>query len=389
MSQRLWFYLDDALAVAEHAAAASTFDTSDEDAVDEPALVLVGGDGIWLRSNGLASAWAHRPAVVYAQGAPAGSGPRGGAADTAGPETAVFLPLHPADRDGLLQGMRQAAADGRRWLVASLDDDDTGLIVYPRRTLEAVAGENARWVPATVRIFGVLCPYPAQIADGYRWFGWLVARFTTAVVDAIIADLDTIAAACQPGVNGEVDVVRRRGDTVEITAAAGTAAERVDVVHADAAGMFALGAYRWCWEAVEPNPHRQAAPGGVDAAPPGRLACLCPCRCLLCGEAVGGYHDLDCAWWHGSREGETPRLAGEPRVLDRHAHQPGCRQAQPHPGGLFEQISAEGDVRCLICAAINTLDRDVVPSFGATTEYHDRCTGCGAGWGFCDLSAVR
>ncbi len=382
MSKRLWFYLDHALAVAEHAAAASSFDTSDADAVDEPALVLVGGDGIYLRSNALPTpTGTPDPPLVYAQGAHAAS--RHGQRRTA---TAAVLPLHPTDRDGLLQGLRQAAADGERWLVISLDDDDTGLTVYPRRTLEAVHTDNPRWAPATVQVFGVLGPYAAQVADGYRWFGWLVPRFTTAVVDAIIAALDTIAAPGQPGT---VDLARRRGDTVEIIAAAGTDAEHIEVLHADDAGMFTLGAYRWCWEAVEADPHRQPPSTGPDTATGGAPGCLCPRRCLLCGAPVGSHHDPDCRWCSGSREGETPRLARQTRVLDRHAHQPGCRHAQPHPGGLFEQITAEGDVRCLICAAINTRDSDAIASFGGTTEYFARCTACGAGWGFCDLTAIR
>jgi len=333
MSTRLWFHLDDALALAEDAAAASILDTGDADAVDEPALILVGGDGICLRSDGLPAATAHRPTAVYPQGAPAHSGqPQCRDAGGAGPGTELFLPLHPTDHDGLLRRMRRAAADGQRWLVASFDADDTSLTLSPRHTLQAHTHDNARWIPATVRIFGILGPHPAQIADGYSWFGWLVPRFTAAVVDAIIADLDTIAEACPPG---QVDVVRRRDDTVEIITAAHTAAEHVDQVHADADGTFTLGAYRWCWESADPDP---TAPSGHASTPPtGRPVCLCPRRCVLCGEPLAGHHNLDCGWSHGSREGESPHLAREPRVLSRHIHQPGCRHAQRHPGGLFEQ----------------------------------------------------
>ena len=118
-------------------------------------------------------------------------------------------------------------------------------------------------------------------------------------------------------------------------------------------------------------------------------ACGCPPACAGCRETVGTLHDPHCPWALGSVDYEHPAIAAEPTVLPAHLHRPGCPQAVPRPGGLCQQITADGDLQCLICAAVNTIDADSFDSYGATTEHHQRCTFCGTTWSWCDMSAVR
>ncbi len=292
------------------------------------------------------------------------------------------LPLRPTDPNGPMRTLHEAASGGCRWLVVDLTGDAPRLRV--RRSREDPAGPGAAWVAAQVQIAGLMGPYVAQVADGYTWRGFAVPRFTRDVVAAIIADNHTLAAGCPPGT---LEHIRRRGDLVEIVGAPGTPSERVEVVAPDADGRYRIGAYRWYWETTDPTGYPATTP--TARQPATRPRCRCPRRCASCREPVGGWHDQDCPWQRGSARHEHPTIAGEPRVGDRHIHQPGCRHTTQRPGGLFEPAGDDGDVRCLVCAAVNSHDSTVIdPSYGGTTEYHDRCTACGATWGFCDMSAV-
>jgi hypothetical protein len=132
--------------------------------------MMVAGDGICLRSNGLpANPGKSAPPPAYAQGAPITSGAQLRTAAGMGPSDNVvlFLPIEPNRPASVLHGMRDALRGGEHWFVVSIHDDDT-ILLYTRRTLEAVVDDNARWTPATVRIFGVLGPYQALAASGYR-----------------------------------------------------------------------------------------------------------------------------------------------------------------------------------------------------------------------------
>jgi len=363
-----WFPLDPVLALASRAMASTAAHLATGDSVDEPALILT-GEGANLTSNALPAVSGPDAAVVVHPADAAAAG-------------RWVLPLRPTDPHGPMRMLREAASGGCRWLVVDLTGDAPRLRV--RRSREDTAGPGAAWVAARVQIAGLMGPYVAQVADGFTWHGFAVPRFTRDVVAAIVADNDTLAAGCPPGT---VEQVRLRGDLVEIVDAPGTPDERVEVLRPDADGRYRIGAYRWCWETTDPTHEPTTTPAAAQPATP--LGCRCPRRCVSCREPVGGWHDLDCPWQRGNARYEHPTIAGDPRVGDRHIHQPGCRHATQRPGGLFEPTGDDGDARCLVCAAVNSRDRTVIdPSYGGTTEYHDRCTACGAGWGFCDMSAV-
>ena len=381
----LWFYLDDTLALAEHAATSTRFDTGAPDTLDAPALLLTVGDGLYLRSNGQPTCLDQLGTErrVYAQGAPASPAHRVAAKGSADlPAITSDWALDPDDPHGLLAVLRGAASAGCTWATIDITITTTGVdvVIGASRSLEAVVNTNARWVPATVTIVGVLGPYPAQIAHGYLRVGWLVPRFTRAVTDTIIGD---VAARGAGRADGTTPVLRWSGDTVEVLTPPGPAGPdsgETTLVEPDTAGMYAIGTIDWCWQ--PPEDDVVPTPCGSDPA-----GCLCPRLCRLCWQPDGHHHDLGCPWARGSVRCEHPALAPQPRVTRDHTHGPGCPHAQPHPGGLFEPID-DANERCGVCGSLNTNNADTFDSFGGSVEHHERCTACGTTRSWCDMSAV-
>jgi hypothetical protein len=132
------------------------------------------------------------------------------------------------------------------------------------------------------------------------------------------------------------------------------------------------------------------AVGGIEivhlnpdpATPPGPARCGCAPDCPFCGAAIDIPHQPQCLWEPRTLPHQPHPAA--PIVSAEHTHRPGCPHTRRHPGPLF--IPAE---LCTFCGAINTSDRDRFPSFGGTTEGHERCTACGQQWGWADLTAIH
>jgi hypothetical protein len=340
--------------------------------------MMIAGDGVCLRSNAL-PAPAH-PAAVYAQGAPATGDPHQRVIPGlgAGEDLAFFLPL---DQEGLLAGLRQASVDDHRWLVIATADDPEHLLAYTRASLEAVVNDNARFIDTHVRVYGRLGPYPAQVADGYRWFGWCRPRFTTAAAESIAADLATLTAANPPETR---ILLRRHGDTVEIVVGHGTDRQQTQLVPADPAGRFAVDGSLWCWETA-PDDDPGHTVGRPAAAPP---RCLCPRRCLLCGRPGDTTHATDCPWRCGSRPGHQPHLPAQPAVRDAHTHRPAAptpyRTPPPCPSSSPTPVTWPA-----WSAPRSTPTNNCHAPAGGPPGHRTRCTTCGTHRDTSDHSASR
>jgi hypothetical protein len=393
MSDRLWFPLNDVLALAEHAARSGRHRTSpqqrDAEILPAPALVFLIDRGIAFTSSGQPphSSPSWTSIAVFADGFGPGTGSRHrrGAAIGAD-DRALYLPLAEPGHAGrtLLEDRRADAANGARWFV--LDSDADHVTFGTHFTREDRPAPTATWIPARVEIPDLLGPYQAQIADGRTWNGWAIPRFTAETAARIATDTQTLAARHAPD---EIQIVRLR---VEIVSHAGTPQEEVETITADPDGLFPIGAFAWTWEVRHgdpPTPAGAAAPAAPAPDPGDRVdqtACLCP-ECNACGQGLGAQHDLGCPWQEGTRAHETPTIAAQATVLPEHTHRPGCPRVQRSPGPLFTALN-DNDEQCLYCGAVNTCDGDTIASHGGTTEHHQRCTACGQTWSYLDISAV-
>jgi len=393
MSDRLWFPLNDVLALAEHAARSGWHrpspDQRDANVLGTPALVFLIDRGIAFTSSGQRpdSSPPWTSATVWADGHGPDTGSRHRRSTATGADDrALYLPLTEPDHTGraLLEDLRADAAHGARWFVLDVDSDHVTFETRLTREDRPSPGA-ATWIPARVEIAGLLGPYDAQIADGRTWNGWAIPRFTAETAARMATDTQALAVRHAPDV---IQIVRLR---VEIVSHAGTPREEVETVEADADGLFPIGAYAWTWEARHGDPPTASAGAPTTPAPDGRdrvdqAACLCP-ECNACGQGLGAQHDLGCPWQEGSRAHETPTIAAQATVLPEHTHRPGCPRVQRSPGPLFTALNDTSE-QCLYCGAVNTCDGDTIASHGGTTEYHQRCTACGQTWSYLDISAV-
>ena len=148
----------------------------------------------------------------------------------------------------------------------------------------------SHWVDATVCLDD-LGPYPAQILVGQRWNGWVIPRFTPAVVERIAADLAATHAA--RGVDPlDVEIIRFDGDIALTVRAPGTTDEEiVDRQAPDPAGRYRIGGFRWCWSTMDKPTSGPAAETADDSGPVPRAAATVPdlpagARLLSADEAV-------------------------------------------------------------------------------------------------------
>jgi hypothetical protein len=200
------------------------------------------------------------------------------------------------------------------------------------------------------------------------------------------ADLADLLSTLLPIVRSQADTManlsqyirgRATADDPADAALAGRAGTRL--AHAATLQRRAAADLAACWIAAR---HRSGAGAG--------RVCGCPPACACCGAAVGAGHDDECPWRLGSARHEQPFVAPEPAVLAGHTHRPGCPRAVRRPGGLSDYINDDGDVHCVTCAAVNTIDHEHFESRHGTAEHHhQRCTACGIAWSWCNVHEPR
>ncbi|WP_019030708.1 hypothetical protein [Salinispora arenicola] len=258
MSTRLWFRVEDALPLAEHALACPTHRLTRAQLMagehNTPALALRrrGGEGE-LRSNGVPVWYTPHGAEQIAHG---GSWRRVGAAPE--PDEHLYLPLRHPGPDGrrLIDMLRAGRALDRTWIAIDTD-------VWPGNTLDTIRVElfdhraeiappGARWRPTMVTSPKVADgTYPALVADGYDAGddGHLICRFDPRTTRRIAEDLSgPRRAATTPG---EYPLLRFDGaalvllDEVDLVDGAHRAVG--DRCYPDRDGYYSIGAHRWLW----------------------------------------------------------------------------------------------------------------------------------------------
>jgi hypothetical protein len=273
MTTLVWFRLDETIAVAEHAMAcpAQRITTAQVHAGARlrPALIwTTTDDEDALSSNGVPS-WYDEDGQVHAARAWTWQHPataRRGTTDQT--DVQRFLPLVRRHRDRrypLITQLRNGGLRGGHWFVVDTDPQAAGsrdqFQVLDHRT--EIAPPEATWVPATVTARAVASgQYPALVADGYTVRGDdVLARFDRPTVEQMIADLEAVHADTNPRTDampGEFAVLRFDGDVLQVwwehDDGHTTRTVEIDRVHADAAGLFAAGAYLWPWHPTSTAP---------------------------------------------------------------------------------------------------------------------------------------
>jgi hypothetical protein len=268
------------------------------------------------------------------------------------------------------------------WLVLSVRHGQVA--ARPARTREDQVAADATWIDTLVDIAHLPGPYRAQVAAGYTRNGAVVAHFSHRVTALIAADTARFNRRHE---SDRAETIRVDGDTVHVVHRTASGDEVAEPVTPDESGRFVIGAGTWDWQIwpwtqlVTDANHGRAHPGAVED-------CGCPSFCALCRTPLRHSHDFYCPWTDGSHPWEQPNIPAVEIVAPAHTHQPGCPQMQRQPGRLFQQIDSDGSVQCGFCAAVNTMDVEVVDSFGGTTESHERCTHCGESWSFIDMTPV-
>ncbi|MGI5214845.1 hypothetical protein [Plantactinospora sp. CA-290183] len=289
MIRQLWFDLLEALHLAEEVAVGEHVPHGAQDA-PQPWLVLdVNTGGLWFTPHDAPRPRSRRLSVVHADG----------------PVPRQEWPLYrrsltEPDPDGanVLQQLRDAASDGRRWLVldASIPPRLHTLAAYETDTAPA----RATWIPAYLTIGG-LGPYPGQIARGYQHSGAPVARFEPQTVVRIAVDSDARAAR-DPERPADLLVLRDYGNGLEafLMRAAGavrdldygqpaaTTPVGMKPIHVDGDGWYPIVDNRWRATQVRPpmirssgtDEHLTNPPVFGSHAPGGA-------RCTVCG--ASGY----------------------------------------------------------------------------------------------------
>jgi hypothetical protein len=269
MSHRLWFRLDDVLPLAEHAMACTTHRITSAQtlalAPTVPALVWTGsplmdilvsnGMPAWYGERGtdhaaVAYTWRHTVACTWRTTRRYGTAWRNGY-DTA------YLPLDVASNEPtVIDVLRDAWHTDRHWITVDIDHTDAHLIrpslVHAVTHRDHLVPADAAWVEATVTSTAVAgAGYPALIAEGYTTdAGSEVPRFDRPTAERMIADIDAIHTT--DALPGRYPHLRLVGDVLlvieEHNNGERSTYRQIDVVHPDAQGRYAVGAYIWAWQ---------------------------------------------------------------------------------------------------------------------------------------------
>jgi hypothetical protein len=267
MPARLWFRLDDVLALAEHAMVCT-------------AWRLTGAQALALGPTGPALTWTRTDTddLLHSTGLPGWHNPDGtphaataytlrhtatGRRVTSIPPTyeRAYLPLGAVDKGqpSLIDLLRAGRHQFLPWVA--IDLDGSALLgarhvrVFDHR--DDVAPDQVRWTPAMVTCTPVLHhAYPALIAAGFTTdSGDLVARFDRPTVARIADDLHDLRVLGD-AMPGEYPALRFDGDTLLIEEEHDDPDEVflqiADRCYPDPDGFYPLAAYLWPWQ-VDPS----------------------------------------------------------------------------------------------------------------------------------------
>jgi hypothetical protein len=303
VSHRLYFRVEEALPLAEHAMSCPSHALTREQVAAaarlRPALILTAtAGGIGLASNGVPSwydedgdshtapAWTwHHPGsgrrgtdtaatnLALTDTAPADTGPADtapagaaltGTAASSAPTAAAaaataarFLPLSRRSRDrrdSLIRLLRTGARRGGHWLVIDTNparhgSHDRWQVVDHRADLLPA---DTAWTATTVTAATVWHHrYPALVADGYTVRGDdVIARFDRDTVEQMATDLATVHAIGD-SMPGEVASLHLDGDVAVVSFSHDDGQQEswaeVDRVQPDRQGFYMIGAYLWPW----------------------------------------------------------------------------------------------------------------------------------------------
>jgi hypothetical protein len=217
-----------------------------------------------LGSNGV-PAWHHEDGSMHVAEAYTWRNPTGayGTAHIAGYDTA-YLPLTNLDGTAsfVLNVLRGCRSSGHSWVAVDIDPTDGHLIgpdrVHVLPTRHDLVPPGTVWTPAEVTCHHVdERPYPALIADSCTSdSGYLLARFDTATIALIAADLEQIYAnpdRISDAMPGEYPLLRLSGDVLTVLEEGDNPHTEADTFRPtdhltpDVDGLYPLGAYLWPW----------------------------------------------------------------------------------------------------------------------------------------------
>ncbi|GIG63342.1 hypothetical protein Lfu02_77140 [Longispora fulva] len=246
MTIRMWWRLQDAAALAEHAMGSPGHRLIRKR--PEPALIWERlGDADVLTSSGLPGWHDPRGALHHVESRTwthTATGLRG-VPDLIPRQGVLALHKYLNLRCKFIEQIRSSI--GRYpWLAVTALDSKPWFRVQVCRYRDEIAPAEALWVPAAVTARGLGADYPALIADGYTWQGGVLARFTRGVATQIAADLNQTNSGA-PGRFSARFHDRAVCLDYDYPGAHGTVTRELDRTYPDADGLYALGAYQWPW----------------------------------------------------------------------------------------------------------------------------------------------